>query len=94
VVNHPEAPDDGEADRVCDEVLALFPEDLVEIIAMDVLRHAEVEHEQRDRDREDAVAEGDDARELDLVLLPPLCCPLSRHSPMSRLRATEPRHLE
>jgi hypothetical protein len=82
VVNHPEAPDDSEADRVCEKVLALFPEDLGEVIAVDVLRHAEVEHEQRFRDRENAVAECNDARELNLILLSPPNRPLSRHGPM------------
>jgi hypothetical protein len=37
------------------------------------------EHEQRDRDREHTVAEGDDARELDLVLLPLPCLSFARH---------------
>jgi hypothetical protein len=48
----------------------------------DVLGHAQVEHQQRDRDREDPVAEGDDARELDLVLFPLLCRLRPRHAPI------------
>ena len=72
VMDDPEAADHREAERVGEEVLALVPEDVAEVVAMEVLGDAEVEDQQRDRDREDAVAEGDDPRELDLVLLPPL----------------------
>jgi hypothetical protein len=39
----------------------------------------EAEHQQGDRNRKDAVAEGDDPTELDLVPLPPLYRLLSRH---------------
>ncbi len=47
--------------------------------AGEVLGHVEAEHQQRDRDREDPVAEGDDPRELDLVPLAPLRLPLLGH---------------
>ena len=38
-------------------------------VARQARRDAQVQHQQRDRDREDPVAEGDDPRELDLVVL-------------------------
>ena len=72
-MDEPEAADHGEADRVGEEVFALVPERVVESApSVRPGSIAEVQHQQRDRDREDPVAEGDDPRELDLVLLPPL----------------------
>jgi hypothetical protein len=65
----PKAADHREAERVRQQILPLVPERVGEVVAGDVLRHLEIEHQQRDRDREDAVAEGDDPRELDLVLV-------------------------
>jgi hypothetical protein len=82
VVDDPEATDHREAEPVGEEVLALVPQDRPEVVVADVLGHAEIEHQQRDRDREDPVAEGDDARELDLVFLPLLGRLRSRHGPI------------
>ena len=52
----------------------------IDLVLRQARLDAEVEHQQRDRDREDPVAEGDDPPELDLVLLPPLRRPLSSHA--------------
>jgi hypothetical protein len=50
-----------------------------ELAVLDVLGQLQLEHQQRDRDREDPVAEGDDAGELDLVLLAFLQASLACH---------------
>ena len=81
MVDDPEAPDHGEAERVGEQVLALVPERLGRRFRpAQMLGDVERQHQQRDRDREDAVAEGDDPRELDLVPLPPLRVPLPGHA--------------
>jgi hypothetical protein len=81
-VDDPEPADHREADPVGEEVLALTPERVGEAFAVQVGRYVQIEDEQRDRDREDAVAEGDDPRELDLVLLTPLRRARPRHRPI------------
>jgi hypothetical protein len=45
-----------------------------------MIRHVDRQDQQRDRDREDPVAEGDDPRELDLVPLAPLRLRLLGHA--------------
>src|SRR5687767_13889299 len=63
MVAEPEAPEHGEAQQVGVEVIVLVPQ-----LGADVARplgDLKREDEQRDRDREDAVAEGDDAGEVD-----------------------------
>ena len=79
VVDEPEASDHREADRVGEQRFVLFPERVGDFAVLQVVRDPERQHQQRDRDREHPVAEGDDARELDLVLLPLLRLPLARH---------------
>jgi hypothetical protein len=82
VVDEPETADYGEADRVSEEVLALVPQRFAELAVGDAGLNAKLQDQQGDRDREDAVAEGDDARELDLVLLPLLRRLDTRHGPI------------
>jgi hypothetical protein len=72
MVDEPEAGDDGEADRVGEQRFALLPKRVGDFAVSQVRFNRDVEDQQGDRDREDAVAEGDDPRELDLVLLPRL----------------------
>ena len=82
VVDEPEAADHGEADRVGEEVPPLFQQRFAEIVVGDSGLHPQLQDQQRDRDREDAVAEGDDARELNLVLVPLLGGIDARHDPI------------
>ena len=48
---------------------ALVPDRVGEVVPAELLGTVQVQDQEGDRDREDAVAEGDDARELDPVLL-------------------------
>ena len=66
MVGEPEAGGDCEREEVGEELLGAFAEQLAQVATR---RDLEAEHEQRDRDREHAVAEGDDAAELDLGLV-------------------------
>ena len=79
VMVDPVATDHGEADRVGDQVVSLVPERVGEGFVSEVLGDAQGQHQQRDRDREDAVAEGNDAGELDLVAIAPARVPRPRH---------------
>jgi hypothetical protein len=79
VVEEPEAADHGEAEDVGEQVLPLPPQRLSQAFTGQLVGDVDRQHQQRDRDRKDPVAEGDDPRELDLVPLPPLRLPLTAH---------------
>src|SRR5689334_21192300 len=69
-MDEPKAADHSEADRLGEQVFMLVPKRPPELAVAGMLDiDRDVVDQQRDRDREDAVAEGDDPRELDLVLL-------------------------
>jgi hypothetical protein len=61
----PEAADHGEAQEVREHLGPGVDEEVVQLRAGEAGRDVETEDEQRDRDREHAVRERDEARELD-----------------------------
>ena len=71
VMIEPELADNDEADQPAQEFWQLIeqrPPELTDVGMMIENRHLEIEHQQRHRDREDAVAEGLDAGKVQLTL--------------------------
>ena len=63
VVAEPEPSDHREAEEVGEDLAPVVEQVVVDLVRAQVVRHRQAEHEQRDGDREDAVAERDDAIE-------------------------------
>jgi hypothetical protein len=64
VVDHPEAANQRERERVRAEAGEEVDEPVAQVLSRCEARHLDVEHEQRDRHRHDAVGEGGDAAEV------------------------------
>ena len=62
-MDHPEAADQGERKRECPEAGEEVDQRVAEALSVLERRHLDVQHEQRDGDCHDAVAEGPDAVE-------------------------------